>query len=211
MNAPGDVPAYNSRSTHDHHSRRVHPANRCATAIAFREPPGLEIATLPCHVVLMDGVKQRIHFLRNLLRRRGRSRHDADDLIQEAFLRLHLYCRDQEIRKQDAFLARTVFNLSVDLHRKEHRGRYCNEPLESLLLVDVGPTPDEYFAASQRLEEVLAVLDGLTPRTREIFLMHRIEGHSCGQIATHFGISVSAVEKQIAKAVLSLMDVVEHP
>lgn len=157
----------------------------------------------------MDAIKHRIRRLRNLLRRHGRSRDDADDLIQESFLRLHLYCQDEEIQKQDAFLARTVLNLSVDLHRKEHRELYADEPVESLLLIDVKPMPDEDFDVSQRLHKVEAVLDALSPRTREIFLMHRVEGYGCAQIATHFGISLSAVEKHIAKAVLSLMDAVE--
>jgi DNA-directed RNA polymerase specialized sigma24 family protein len=39
--------------------------------------------------------------------------------------------------------------------------------------------------------------------------MHRLEGHGCAQIAAHFGISVSAVEKHIARAVLSVMEVAE--
>jgi RNA polymerase sigma factor (sigma-70 family) len=158
----------------------------------------------------MDGVKQRIQYLRTLLRRHGRLRDDADDLIQEAFLRLHVYCQEQEVHKQDAFLTRTVLNLSVDMHRKEHRDLYSNEPLESLLLIDVRPTPDEDFAASERLNRIGAVLDALGPRTREIFLMHRLEGYGCAQIATQFGISISAVEKHIARAVLALMDVVEN-
>jgi RNA polymerase sigma-70 factor (ECF subfamily) len=157
----------------------------------------------------MDRIKQRVRHLRTFLRRHGRSRDDADDLIQEAFLRLHLYCQDDEVQKQDAFLMRTVLNLSVDLHRKEHRHLYCEESLESLLLIDVKPTPDEDFAASQRLTKVGTVLNALGPRTREIFLMHRVEGYGSAHIAQRFGISLSAVEKHIAKAVLALMDVVE--
>lgn len=158
----------------------------------------------------MDGIKQRIRHLRNFLRRQGRSRDDADDLIQEAFLRLHVYCQGEEVRRQDAFLIRTVRNLSVDLHRREHRNLYSDEPLESLLLIDVRPTPDEDFAAAERLNRVWAVLDALAPRTREIFLMHRVDGYGCAQIAQCFGISLSAVEKHIARAVLALMDVVEQ-
>lgn len=158
----------------------------------------------------MRGADDRIRYLRNLLRRYGRSRDDADDLIQEAFLRLHLYCQEKEVQQQDAFLARTVMNLSVDLHRKEHRDCYTKEPLEKLLLRDLAPTPDEDLAVSQRLTRAAAVLEGLGPRTRDIFLMHRVHGQGCAQIATHFGISLSAVEKHIAKAVLALMDVVER-
>lgn len=157
----------------------------------------------------MHEFKRRIRHLRSLLRRQGRSREDADDLIQEAFLRLHLYCRDEEVQKEDALLTRIVLNLSVDLHRKEHRDLYSDEPVECLALIDLSAAPDEDLAASQRLLRAGAVLDALGPRTREIFLMHRLEGYGCSQIATRFGISVSAVEKHIAKAVLALMDVVE--
>jgi DNA-directed RNA polymerase specialized sigma24 family protein len=38
----------------------------------------------------MEPVKKRILSLKNFLRRRGESRENAEDLIQEAFLRLHL-------------------------------------------------------------------------------------------------------------------------
>ncbi|MEJ0039667.1 MAG: sigma-70 family RNA polymerase sigma factor [Gammaproteobacteria bacterium] len=158
----------------------------------------------------MNGLKERIRQLRSLLRRRGQSRDDADDLIQEAFLRLHIYCQEEEVQQQDAFLTRTVLNLLVDTHRKAHRDLYSEEPIESLSLIDIRPTPDEDFAVSERLIKVAAVLDELGPRTREIFLLHRVEGVGCAQIATRFGISLSAVEKHIARAVLSLMDMVEH-
>jgi RNA polymerase sigma factor (sigma-70 family) len=154
-------------------------------------------------------MRKRMRQLRGLLRRHGRTRDDADDLIQEAFLRLHLYSGKSDIRKQDAFLARTVLNLSVDMHRKEHRHLYADQSVETLMLADFRPTPDEDLAASQRLHRVEAVLAALSPRTRDIFLMHRVEGYGCSDIAQHFGISLSAVEKHIAKAVLALMDVVE--
>ena len=157
----------------------------------------------------MEEFKQRLRHLRSLLRRQGRSREDADDLIQEAFLRLHVYCKEEQVQKQDALLTRIALNLSVDLHRKERRDLYCEEAVESLSLIDLKATPDEELAASQRLVKVAAALDGIGARTREIFLMHRIEGCACSQIAARFGISVSAVEKHIAKAVLALMDVVD--
>ncbi len=158
----------------------------------------------------MERVKQSMRQLRDLLRGQGRSREDADDLIQEAFLRLHVFCQSEEVRNEDAFLARTARNLSVDLHRREHRALYVQERPEELGLVDLRPTPDEDLATRQRLNRVGTILDALSPRTREIFLMHRVDGHGCANIATQFGISVSAVEKHIARAVLALMDAVNR-
>jgi RNA polymerase sigma factor (sigma-70 family) len=160
----------------------------------------------------MESVKLRVQALMSFLRRRGESHADAEDLIQEAFLRLHLYCRSSETHQQEAFLKRTLLNLLVDRHRKEHTERYVEEKPEELsgelALIDLRPSPDEEFAVQQRLTNVEALLNSLAPRTREVFVMHRLEGYSCGQIAKQFGISVSAVEKHIARAVLALMDMV---
>jgi RNA polymerase sigma factor (sigma-70 family) len=158
----------------------------------------------------MEPVKQLILSLKKFLRRRGESPEDAEDLIQEAFLRLHLYCQSSESHQQEAFLKRTLLNLVVDRYRKEHADRYIDEQPEELngdlALIDLRASPDEELAVQQRLNTVEAILNSLSPRTREVFVMHRLEGYSCGQIAKKFEISVSAVEKHIARAVLALMD-----
>jgi RNA polymerase sigma factor (sigma-70 family) len=155
----------------------------------------------------MDGIGKYLRRLHYLLKGMGRSREDAEDLIQEAFLRLHVYCQTHEVREQEAFLVRTVQNLSIDAHRRAHHDLYVKDPVETLPLLDVRLTPDEDAAVQQRLEQARAVLDALKPRTREVFIMHRMEGYSSAQIAEHFGISVSAVEKHIARAVLALMSI----
>ena len=49
-----------------------------------------------------------------------------------------------------------------------------------------------------------AILDELSPRTREMFLLNRLEGLSYTQLATRYGVTVSAVEKQMMKAIAHL-------
>jgi RNA polymerase sigma-70 factor (ECF subfamily) len=132
---------------------------------------------------------------------------EADDLIQEAFLRLQVYRRERHVREPEAFLVRTVRNLSVDaLRRKTQRGVHVAVESERLHLVDPHPLPDEVLATQQRLQRLRAGLAALPPRTREVVLLQRIEGFSYGQIAARLGVSVSAVEKHIAKAALFLSD-----
>ena len=46
----------------------------------------------------------------------------------------------------------------------------------------------------------------LAPRTREVILLHRFEGFSHAQVGERLGITVSAVEKHVAKATLFLSD-----
>jgi DNA-directed RNA polymerase specialized sigma24 family protein len=45
----------------------------------------------------MDEIHLLVLKLRRLLRSRGRNVDDTDDLIQEAFLRLQMYCRDKSV------------------------------------------------------------------------------------------------------------------
>ena len=49
-----------------------------------------------------------------------------------------------------------------------------------------------------------AVLDELAPRTREMFLLNRLDGLSYTQLAARYGVTVSAVEKQMMKAIAHL-------
>jgi RNA polymerase sigma factor, sigma-70 family len=145
--------------------------------------------------------------LRKLLRRKGRVRDEADDLIQEAFLRLHEYRKSRQVLEPEAFLVRTVQNLSIDAHRlKARRGVEIAADDEVRRLIDPRPLPDEVLASHQRLQRLRAGLETLAPRTRDVVLLYRIEGLSQSQIATQLGISISSVEKHIAKAALFLSD-----
>jgi RNA polymerase sigma factor (sigma-70 family) len=143
--------------------------------------------------------------LKKLLRRRGASAADAEDLVQEAIVRLFVYIRNSgEVRNADAFLTRTALNLAIDLHRSSRSDRRESEPIELLKLVDLAPLPDEVLAAEQRLLRMRDTLERVSPRTREIFFMHRLQGLSHAEIAGKLGISKSAVEKHIASAITLL-------
>lgn len=140
-----------------------------------------------------------------LLRHRGASNVDAEDLVQEAVLRLHAYThRGGQVRDESAFLVRTAMNLAVDARRHARADRYEPQPVEELKLVDLSPTPDEICEAEQRLLRMKATLDRVSPRTREIFFMHRLQGFSHAEIGRRLGITKSAVEKHIASAVTLL-------
>lgn len=140
------------------------------------------------------------------VRRRTRSHEDAEDLLHSAWLRLFAYRAEHEVREPVAFLVQTAANLAVDRHRQ--RKRIAREPVESFdtSLEDGSPLQDEVLAARERLRRVKAGLDRLPPRTREIFVMHKVQGMKLREVAAALGITQSAVEKHIAKAVLFLTE-----
>jgi RNA polymerase sigma-70 factor (ECF subfamily) len=153
----------------------------------------------------MDGFLKQLRSLRKLLCRRGATPEQAEDLVQEAVLRLHAYTHEGgQVHNQEAFLTRTALNLAVDQHRHARQDCYESEPVENLELPDLAPAPDEVFAAEQRLNKMRAALDRANPRTREVFFMHRLYGFSHAEIARRVSISISAVEKHVASAVTVL-------
>lgn len=158
------------------------------------------------HRKAMDWIRSNIRRLHGLLRRRGWQKHDAEDVIQDAFMRMQAFCNDGgEVRNPEAFLVRTALNLSINLRtRKRDHATVaqlepdCTQPLQ------FAPAADDVLAAEDSLKAVVSLVDTMTPRTREIFLMHYLEGYTYPQIAQQLGISVSAIEKHVARAMLAL-------
>ena len=141
--------------------------------------------------------------VRAALMRRGRTVHDADDLVQEAWVRLACYEREQTVAKPEAFLMRTALNLSIDTHRM--RLNHGDEVvLEEVVLVDVAPTAEAVVLARERVARLSVCLGRLSEKTRNIFLAHRIDGMSYQQIAQRRRFSISTVEKHVAKATMQV-------
>ena len=147
-------------------------------------------------------------FWTEVLRRvvnRTRGYSDAEDLLHSAFLRLERYRGKHTVENPAAFLVQTAVNLKIDSHRHEKLSE------ESYFKYAFGsensaPLQDEVVVARARLARVKLGLDKLSPRTREVFLMHRLENLKYHEIAARLGISQSAVEKHVAKAVLFLTE-----
>jgi RNA polymerase sigma-70 factor (ECF subfamily) len=77
-------------------------------------------------------------------------------------------------------------------------------------LIDPRPPTDEALTAQETLLHVTRLLDSIEPRSREAFLLHRVDGLTYTQIARQLGVSVSSIEKHIAWAMAVLMDSVER-
>ena len=145
---------------------------------------------------------------RRLVRRIARiTRHaDAEDLAHVAVLRT-LERGAHGIANPEAFLVKAAVNQAWDEHR---RARHPAAPLPFdpavYFLRDPGPLPEEALQARERLTRVRSGLSQLSPRTREIFLMHRLDGLKYLEIAGMRSISVSAVEKHVARAMQFLAE-----
>lgn len=133
---------------------------------------------------------------------------DASDYLNDAYIRMSEGRMSEHggspIRNFEAFVVRIAVNLARDDHRRQRRRNVSgDEDLNAI--ADAGPTPEEMLDVRQRLGAVQATLSRLQPRTRQILLMHRLDGLRYREIAERLGISESAVEKHVAKAALGLL------
>lgn len=143
--------------------------------------------------------------------RRVRNREEAEDLTQEVFLRVTRSEQPQGIQAVGAFLFRIARNLVFDRARadKARSDRYAQ--VENLQFSADQLSPERVIEAREALQSVAATLGQLNERTREIFLLHRLENMSYDEIAEVYGISRSAVAKHMMKALVSLGEHLDLP
>ena len=128
---------------------------------------------------------------------------DAEDFLNSAYLRLDRYRQNHEVNDPSAFLVKTAVNISIDKFRHD---RLASAGLAKLEIQDDAPLADEVIGARVRLERVVQGLSQLPAQSREVLLMRRLEGRSYDEIAAHFGISRSTVERIVAKATMFLIE-----
>lgn len=155
--------------------------------------------------------EDRESVIRNL-RRFTRDNDAAEDCFQAAYIRLEEYRRTEAVESDVRFLARAARNIAIDEVRKVKVRADSLDGLRDQMkdFQSAQPLQDEVLVVRERLSSARRVLEALPERTRTIFLMHRFTRAKYREIAIEFGISVSAVEKHIAKASLALAESIEQ-
>ncbi|MES2136947.1 MAG: RNA polymerase sigma factor [Pseudomonadota bacterium] len=128
----------------------------------------------------------------------------ACDLVNESFLRLLRMAPGNlgRIEQPEAYLRRISINL---LRRwgKAEAFRAAAMPTPDLA---VDPLVDQVAVLESRdtLRRLEQAVSKLKPKTREIFIAHRVHGFTYAEIAERTGLSVKGVEKQMSKAIAKI-------
>lgn len=138
-------------------------------------------------------------WLVGLLRRKLGNIDNADDLAQDTFARI-LTARDTaSIREPRAYLTTVATRLMAQYFRRLALERAYLDALAALP-EETAPSPETRMLVVEALTAVSRVLDGLSPRVRDIFLLSQLDGLSYAEIGTQFGMSVNAVQKSMIRA-----------
>ena len=118
---------------------------------------------------------------------------DAEDAVQETFLRWHRACTAGEtLMSPKAWLSAVVIRICIDQLRSAHAkretyvGPWLPEPLVAVADPDPGPA-DRAALADSLSTAFLIVLETLNPKERAVFLLHDVFAYDYAEIAAVVG------------------------
>lgn len=127
---------------------------------------------------------------------------EAEDVVQEAFLRMHRTLqRDEPIESPRAYIATLVTRLAIDQLRsaRARRERYVGEWLPEPLVAE--PTPAERTETADSLSlAFLVLLESLSPRQRAAFLLREVFEYPYPEVAEIVGTDVDSARHLVARA-----------
>jgi RNA polymerase sigma factor (sigma-70 family) len=133
---------------------------------------------------------------------------EAEDLAHDVFVRLAGVPLEQ-LHSAHAYIFQVAANLLRDRARRAKvradyaRSRQAADDPEAVEAS--APDPERIEEARRSLKALLSRLNELPDRRREIFILYRIENVARHEIARAFDLSISSVEKEVARATAYLM------
>jgi RNA polymerase sigma-70 factor (ECF subfamily) len=129
----------------------------------------------------------------------------AQDLVQDLFLKLFAHERSDEVANARVYVFRMAANLVIDQQRRNTRLSGALAMADAYLNAgEERSSPERQAMANEELCALIAAVGRLPPTTRRIFKRNRFEGRTQREIAAELGISQTAVEKHIRKALAAL-------
>ena len=130
------------------------------------------------------------------------SPQDAQDVAQEAFVRMLRLDEPEAISHLQAFLFKIAKNIAID--RLRQRARCPEAPCDQDGYNNHAcgtPAPDAIFSSRQELQSIRRIIGELPAKCRKAFLLYKFEGQEYREIAAQMNLSESMVRKYVLRAV----------
>jgi len=140
----------------------------------------------------------------------SRSREDAEEVTQEAFLQAYRQLGRFEARARfSTWLYRIAFNL-LHSHRRRQRRVVSLDALPDAEVVDTGARPEADMERQERVQLVHRALGLLPDEQRSILVLRELEGFDYGQIAEALSLPPGTVRSRLHRARLLLREHLER-
>ena len=167
--------------------------------------------------VLMAEYLAKRDVLRHFLTAQLKSREDAEDVLQDLYVKVSRTPDIDDLQKPASYLFKMAVNLAHDRRRERKRAKLREADWVSVLYTKAGdqtvadqPSAEAGYAAKQRLIAIREALTKLSPQCQRAFMLHKFEGLSHLQVAQSMKISRSTVEKHMHTALKHLIRELGH-
>jgi RNA polymerase sigma-70 factor (ECF subfamily) len=154
--------------------------------------PGEDAAV--CDGIFAELVQRQTRFVFRVAYAVLRNVHDADDVVQETFLKLYRTGQWKKIENEKAFLARAAWRIAVD-----RRPRMRMEPPDSGIPSHEN-NPEQAVIAADRNAIVHQLIDALPDELRQTLALSTVEELKSHEIATILGIPEGTVRSRLSRA-----------
>lgn len=160
-----------------------------------------------CKQSVFDALfEEHARVLRNFIYYKFGDEHQADDAVQEAFIKLWKNCAKVPLDKAKGFLYTVASNFTKSVKRHE-KVKLNYEVSHMHLSKGVDHESPEFISLEKEfMNKLNGAIGSLPERQREAFLLNRVEKKKYKEVAEIMDISVKAVEKLMHKALLKLKD-----
>ncbi|HXE90610.1 MAG TPA: sigma-70 family RNA polymerase sigma factor [Terriglobales bacterium] len=143
------------------------------------------------------------------------NREDAEDVLQEAFLKAYTHLGDfQGNSKFYTWLVRIAVNESLMKLRRRRSDKTVSldesvETEESSMpreVADWAPNPEQLYRQEELADILSRTIQGLPASFRTVFVLRDVEGLSTDETAEALGLSIPAVKSRLLRARLQLRD-----
>jgi RNA polymerase sigma factor (sigma-70 family) len=171
--------------------------NDSQTSASERRPEAVESRAALVERLFREHNEALLRFLVAKLQ----SSQEAKDIAQEAYVRLLKLDVPDAVSYLRAFLFKTASNLAIDRlrSRKSETRRLEMEFFEEPL---TEPNPEHGFLAAEDLQLIERSLARLPAKCRQAFLLRRLDGLSCAEIARRMRIPERTVRHYIVEAIV---------
>ena len=167
-----------------------------------------EIINNVCNeIVFTDFFKKHIKPLRNYLLYRFGNQKDAEDVVQNVFIKLWQNCSDVPLLKAKSYVYTIAINSSLNVI--SHKNVILNYEKNNAPTDRDNQNPHFLLEEQEFKNKLYKAIEDLPEKQRVAFLLHRVDGKKYSEIAEELQISVKAVEKRIHLALLDLRKIVE--
>jgi RNA polymerase sigma-70 factor, ECF subfamily len=125
---------------------------------------------------------------------------DAEDAVQETFLKLYRNHGWRQAENERAFLARVAWRTAVDLRRRLSRSTESDAPLALDQMPSLQPSPEQALTSANENAAVHALIDSLAEELRMPLVLSAMEELNSRQIGEILGIPEGTVRTRLQRA-----------